>query len=193
MHKSATTDTSTLLSAFLAGDAAARDELPRVLRREVEHLAASIASSDLRRRQLVDDVVGRTWELLLRRQAGSFDPLRGSPLAYMATIVRTATRDVRAQNAYDVRRSRDYRYDVDLTPQRTLEAQPSVPAFDGEVEVDDLLQHAYNDDVAALRGARLIAFDDEALSAAAVQVGLTRFALKRRLATWSDARRVLAA
>jgi hypothetical protein len=175
----------------LAGDAAARDELPRRLRRDVEALAAAIASSDLRRRQLVGDVVGRTWELLLRRRPGSFDPARGTPLAYIATVVRTATRDVRNQNLYDLRRSRDYRDDIDLTPAPSTGLHRPAAAFDGEV--DDLLRQAYGDDPSALQGARMIAFDDATLSVAAADVGLTRFALKRRLVTWSGARHQLAA
>jgi hypothetical protein len=191
VRTSATTHSSDLLCAFLAGDAAARNELPRRLRRDVEALAAAIASSDLRRRQLVDDVVGRTWELLLRRRPGSFDPARGTPLAYIATVVRTATRDVRNQNLYDVRRARDYRDDVDLAPAPGRGVHRPAPAFDADV--DDLLQQAYGDDAAALRGARLIAFHDATLSVAAADVGLTRFALKRRLVTWSAARHQLAA
>lgn len=192
MHTGATDDASTLLCAFLAGEPTARDEFPRVVARDVERLAAAIASHDLRRRQLICDIVGRTWELLLRRRPGSFDPERGTPLAYIATIVRTATRDVREQNVYDVRRSRDYGDDANLTPSPSNQ-DARAPVTDFDTEVDDLLQWAYGDDRAALRGARLIAFHDALLSAAAAEVGLTRFALKRRLATWTESRRFLAA
>jgi hypothetical protein len=189
VQPSTLTDLSATLCAFLEGEATARDQLPRMLKRDLERLAGAIASDDLRRRSLVPDVIGRTWELLLRRGPGSFDPSRGTALAYVASIVRTACRDVRQQNSFELRRSRDYSGETESLPvaSRTPQAIMDV------VAVSDLLARAFGDDTEAQTAARLIAFYDATLSTAAEAVGVSRFVLKRRLSLWSAGKHLLVA
>lgn len=184
------TDLASLLARFLEGERDARRDLPVVAGSDVRRLALVLAPATFCARHLVDDVVNRTWELLLRRGPGSYDSARGTPQAYIATVVRTAVRDVRQQNRFDVGPSRRYRgSELDppaATPRTSL-------AWTDDIDLDGVLQSVLGSCPEALAAARLIAFEDATLTSAALAVGLTRFSLHRRFRALLDRHDFLAA
>lgn len=87
-----------MLSAFLDGHPDARDQMPRFYHDRLLGLARRIAP-DLDEQDLAEDAVQRTWELLLRKRPDSFDPDRGSAIAYLTGVLLNAANDVRAEHA----------------------------------------------------------------------------------------------
>jgi DNA-directed RNA polymerase specialized sigma24 family protein len=180
------TDLADKLSAFLDADAEARHELPVLLESRLRLRARAIAPRDFGPRGLLDDVTSRTWELLLSKPAGSYDPRRSGPMTYVSTVARTAVRDVRAANMVVLRSPRDYT-DVDVNLAASTEGMSdgglaSVPdSVDLEAAMDGLGEQARI-------AARMIAYEDAPLSRAAKRVGLSRFALKRQLQAWAERR-----
>jgi RNA polymerase sigma-70 factor, ECF subfamily len=83
-----------LLAATAAKDQAAFAELYALTRRKLFGVALMV----LRRRDLAEDV---TQEAFIRiwRSAASFDPARGAPMTWMATIVRNLAIDVKRSPA----------------------------------------------------------------------------------------------
>lgn len=178
------TDLHETLSAFMAGDPEARATLPVLLHRRLKARARDLAQ-DLAGRGLVDDVVSRTWELLLRKPAGSYEHERSAPMTYINTIARTAVRDVRSTSQTMLRSVRDCtEIDIDLT-------EPIEPLIDGGFSAVDAAIDLESR-LAALKprarlAARMIAYEGVPLTTAADRVGLSRFALKRQLAGWATA------
>lgn len=175
----------TLLTAFLQADEHARDALPLQIDHALRRTAFRFMPPGYDGRRLVDDVISRTWELLLRKPAGSFDPARGTALAYLATVVRTAVRDVREENAHVVARARDYSSPGVSRRDHAVERRliwAEVEVIDEVVDLATALQEL----PPAVRPAvPLIAVQDSTMVDAAVAVGMTRFALKRRLQRWA--------
>ena len=99
--------TTRLLRDFLAGNPEARDVLPRRLHPYLLWLAGRLAP-DLAEQDLTEDVVQRTWELLLRRGKLDYDHRVCGPMTYLRTIMWTAVRDVRAEHAPPGHRTRRY-------------------------------------------------------------------------------------
>jgi hypothetical protein len=87
-----------LVVGFLAGDAVARDALPRETWTDLFGITGRVAP-DLVARGLGDDVVTEAFRLLLSRSAGHYNPDRGNPWGYLREMVRLAARDVRDREA----------------------------------------------------------------------------------------------
>jgi DNA-directed RNA polymerase specialized sigma24 family protein len=178
------TDLHQTLSAFVAGDLEARAKLPRLIDRRLTGRAKALAP-DLVKRALVDDVVSRTWELVLTKPAGSYDPVRSAPLTYINTIARTAVRDVRSTNQTMVRAPRDYsQVDIDLADQTEPVTDGGILAVDDAIDLECRMAAL---GPRARAAARMIANEGMPLVTAAEHVGLSRFALKRQLARWATA------
>jgi len=79
-----------LLAATAGQDEAAFAELYDATKRKLFGIALTV----LRRRDLAEDVVQEAF-LRIWRRAGSFDPARGMPMTWMATIVRNLAIDVK--------------------------------------------------------------------------------------------------
>lgn len=169
-----------LLAGFLAGDPNAREALPRRIDAPIRRITKRLSPHDFPRRGLVDDVVSRTWELLLRRPEGSFDPTRGNALSYVETIVRTAVRDIRNQHRVPVGRPRDYT--PNETNARPCPPRPRTHTLDSTVEFRDALERQLGHGNPLHAAAMLVALDDTTMTLAATAVGVTRFSLSRRLA-----------
>lgn len=179
-----------LLESFLRGDERARQVFPKKWRRRLRLMALTHA------RELAgqgvyepEDVVQEAYLALLRAPAGSFDPARGKPSAFMRLKVRNA-----------VRVTRD-RYRPAGTPTRAKRPIPNVglqtiaerecdhnaigydQATESRVEQAELIEmalaHADPSTAAAMR-AILTGEADNATEAAAAG-GMSRFALNRRL------------
>jgi DNA-directed RNA polymerase specialized sigma24 family protein len=86
-----------VMQGFLRGDAGAREELPRRFHGRLVQLARRIAP-DLAERGLEEDVVQRMWELLLQRSRLDYDRRLGGVTTYLGAALRTAAKDVRAEN-----------------------------------------------------------------------------------------------
>ncbi len=178
------TDLHETLPAFMAGDPEARATLPVILHPRLKARARALAQ-DLADRGLVDDVVSRTWELLLSKSAGSYDPKRSAPMTYVNTIARTAVRDIRSTSKTVVRSVRDYtEIDIDLTEPIEPLTDGGLPAVDDAVDLESRLAAL---GCRARVAARLIAYEGAPLTTAAERVGLSRFALKRQLTNWATA------
>ncbi|MHB8671993.1 MAG: RNA polymerase sigma factor [Acidimicrobiales bacterium] len=172
------------LSAFVAGDPEARAKLPALIDRRLMSRARALAP-DLVKRALVDDVVSRTWELMLTKPAGSYDPERSAPLTYVNTIARTAVRDVRSTNQTVVRAPRDYsEIEIDLAERTGPLSDGEIPAMDDDIDLERRMAAL---SPRAREAARMIACDGTPLVTAAERVGLSRFALKRQLTRWATA------
>jgi hypothetical protein len=87
-----------VVAGFLAGDPQARESLPRDLREKLLKIAGEVAP-DLKARGLAEDVMQEMFQLLLTRPADHYDPERGSPWAYLRTMVWLAARDIRAKES----------------------------------------------------------------------------------------------
>jgi DNA-directed RNA polymerase specialized sigma24 family protein len=87
-----------LVAGFLAEDPQARECLPRYLGERLLKLVGAVAP-DLKRRGLAEDVAQEMFQLLLTRPAGHYDPERGSPWAYLRTMICLAARDIRAKES----------------------------------------------------------------------------------------------
>jgi hypothetical protein len=183
-----------LLVDALAGDERARGQLFENGERLVHKMAVD-ADEGLRRRGLSGDVVSRTFELLLKRPAGHFDPTRGTVQSYLRSVVATAARDVRAENVEPGVRTRDYWPAWDEQPEpgdrtwnthqlRTSAPEPStdygLARVDTEVSIDQTRV-----DSSLVKAARLIGFDDANMVEAAELTGVNRFMLKRALVVWA--------
>ena len=197
-----------LLLDFIAGRPHARDTLPRLVHHRLVGLARKLAP-DLAERDLDEDVVQRTWELLLRKQPGSFDPERGTAMAYLGAIMYNAAHDVRAEHAPLYGRTRFYRRPT--KPERRRYAGALLRARDAEQSGDDAppweLIPDPHDDIAelecrlhaaeilalaratapatVLRALCLIHDDDLLLAQAARAAGCGRFTLRRQLHAWA--------
>jgi RNA polymerase sigma factor (sigma-70 family) len=180
------TNLNEILSAFVGGDREAIADLPALIDRPIRRRARALAP-DLVDRALVDDVVSRTWELLLTKVTGSYDPDRSAPITYVNTIARTAVRDVRSTSQTVVRAPRDYSA---IEPERKL-TKRTEPVSDGGISaVDDAIDLELRLEVLSPRAreaARMIAYDGAPFITAAERVGLSRFALKRQLTGWAAA------
>jgi DNA-directed RNA polymerase specialized sigma24 family protein len=195
-----------LLIGFLAGDSDARAQFPGRLGSRIRATAVRIAY-DLKQRGLIDEVVQQAYMLLLRRPAGHFDPSRGSAPAYLYQIVRSAARDVRAQNpppgaTTRPRRDEDGEF-VPADPPLTLdqvvsageEAVTLAETIVADTDVEDLVlgvlgARALLDLVPQqappwLREALAQIAAGDTLSEAAAQVGQSRFAMRRAINHWA--------
>ena len=83
-----------LLAATAAKDQAAFAELYEVTKRKLFGIALMV----LRRRDLAEDVMQEAF-IRIWRNAASFDPARGMPITWMATIVRNLAIDVKRSPA----------------------------------------------------------------------------------------------
>ncbi len=179
-------DLSALLMAFLQADEHARNELPARVDQPLRRRASRLMPPNFDGRQLVDDVISRTWELLLRKPAGSFDPSRGTPLVYLSTVLRTAMRDVRDENAQVVTRARDYSSDgVDTGNLAAIDPHAASREFDLVDQGVDLAAALVAAPPSVREAVTLIAFGDITMISAATTVGMSRFSLKRRLHRWA--------
>jgi hypothetical protein len=91
-----------LLVAFLAGSHAARESFPRRVHQAMIAQAGMIARSRapiLLKWDVVEDVVQRTWEILLQMPAGSYDPAQCSVVTFLRCVLRRAIADVCASYA----------------------------------------------------------------------------------------------
>lgn len=189
-------DLADQLVGFLTGDEAARCQLVPRLTPWLYRRAKVLAPPDFEARGLLDDVVSHTWELLLRRRPDAFDPARGGPIGYIASLLRTSVRDIR-----DLHRRAGgpvRHYEVDEPCQRpALESPPGAKRPAPDVlhdkvfsEMDSLL-----DLEASLNGfsghlvaaVKRIGFEDMTMVTTARDVHATRFALKRQLSKWATA------
>jgi DNA-directed RNA polymerase specialized sigma24 family protein len=178
------TDLHQTLSAFMAGDPEARAALPVLLHDRLKARARALAQ-DLSDRHLVDDVVSRTWELVLSKPAGSYHPQRSAPMTYLNTIARTAVRDVRSTSQTVVRSVRDYtEIDIDLPDLIEPLTDGGLAAVDDAIDLESRMAAL---GPRARVAARMIAYEGAALTTAAERVGLSRFALKRQLTSWATA------
>lgn len=168
-----------LLVRFLAGDVQARTTLPSLISATLRAHARRLSPADFSRRGLLDDVVSHTWELLMQRPAGAFEPARASAETYLATIVRTAVRDIRSQSGYEVGPRRRYaeRCDTD-SPSRVSIRECHLQS---PVDLDDTMTRLLGHNTDLLRAARMIAFHHATGTTAARVVGITRFTLVRKL------------
>jgi DNA-directed RNA polymerase specialized sigma24 family protein len=160
----------------------------------------------LHRRELAGDAVSRAFELLMSRPADSFDPARGTALSYIRTVVRTAVRDVRAENTQAGVRTRDYGARADDDQPKTdngtwnthqlREIPPERSADGGLEEMADTIavEDSLADSPVTARAIRLIGWDGYSMGEAADATDVNRFFLKRRLAVWAnaDGREILA-
>jgi DNA-directed RNA polymerase specialized sigma24 family protein len=87
-----------VVAGFLAGNPQDRESLPRDLGEKLLKIAGEVAP-DLKARGLAEDVVQEMFQLLLTRPADHYDPERGSPWAYLRTIIWLAARDIRAKES----------------------------------------------------------------------------------------------
>jgi DNA-directed RNA polymerase specialized sigma24 family protein len=149
-------------------------------------------------RGLAEDVVSRAFELLVSRPAGSFDPARGTALSYVRNIVRTAARDVRAENTQAGTKTRDYGPKVDDQPHsgdgvwnthqlREGRPEPITESGVDEVEIRVSVDESLADSPVTAQAVRLIGWDGNSVSEAAEVTGVNRFFLKRRLVVWANA------
>jgi hypothetical protein len=124
--------------------------------------------------------------------------MSGTALSYIRTIVRTAARDVRAENAQAGTRTRDYGPTADdqsesgdgTSNTHQLREQRPDPIGDddfGDVEVTIAVDESLADSPVTAHAIRLIGWDGYSLSEAADVTGTNRFFLKRRLVVWANA------
>lgn len=167
-------DLSPVITAFLEGHRP--DQNVAKILTTISGLAPRIATRDLVKRGLLEDVVSRTVELLLRRPAGHFDSSRGTGETYLATLVRTAVRDVRAESQWAIGHRRDYsEVTVEIIDdEETCELESDVALL---THLNDRLNGAPG----LVVGASLIAIDDFSVVSAAAAVGLSRHQLVRGL------------
>lgn len=186
-----------LLTGFLDGDARSQLRLVQQLGPWLARLAERMAPHDFRTRGLIDDVVNRTWELLVRRPAGAFDPTRGTAKMYLTGLLRNAVRDVRDASRRVVGPARDYTV-LDLTDDASQKSRSAILAA-GSLDksfdtVDNMLWlDSIRADSEVGRAVTALAFTDEPFNAVAEAVGLSRFVLKRRLVRWAEKELVAAA
>ena len=196
------------LFAFQQGDPHARETLPtnKSFKKKLLNLARQEAgdlSSDL-----LDDVVQRTWELLLRPNLKHFDPNRGTANAYLKQVTKRAATDVRAEYTPPGQRTRVYKDNVgeivSQIPSLSLDAElqnsaeevftlhdiipNSTDLFDAFLiknEVEQLLELARTTGSNEIHQAlNLIYYQDINLTQSAQAVELHRSTLRRHLDRW---------
>jgi DNA-directed RNA polymerase specialized sigma24 family protein len=194
-----------LLQAFLAGDPIARNTLPRVAERYLIVIVRRLDPAlpeDLR-----GEVVNQALLNLLRQDAGSYRPARGSAGTFLGLMVRNALRQVRAMYAPPGqptrRRQRKSGVSKPEAPLVAITAQPPEDTVDGQeptapddiaaleiqLDVEALLQRAAAD---VAEGLRRVYLDEEPMQDAAEAMGMSRFALSRKLARFAESVRAAA-
>jgi hypothetical protein len=200
-------ESAALLTGFLAADPDARTQFPARLGGRLRATAARIAP-DLKQRELIDEVVQQAYLLLLRRPAGHFDPDRGSTAAYLYQILRSAVRDIRAENPSPgattrPRRDEDGEYvpaDPPLTLDQVISAGEEVITLAETIvadvaDVEDLVlgvvgAQALLDLVPPeapdwLRETLALIAAGDTISESADEVGPSRFAVRRAINHWA--------
>lgn len=196
------------LFAFQQGDPHFRETLPLQLNEKLLKWTAKEAGdlpSDLH-----EDVIQRTWELLLRPDLKRFDPNRGSANAYLRQVVKRAATDVRAEYTPPGQRTRLFKVSneeiIGQTPALSLDAQ--LENSDDEIFAlhdiipapGDLFEEFLKQDEAqwflelAMVSAsleisealNLIYYQEMTLTEAAQQVQVHRSTLRRRVDRWVD-------
>jgi hypothetical protein len=186
-----------LIEGFLAGDPAARAELPR---RFGDQLLAMVRVLDrsLARRGLDEDVVQHVYLLLLTRPLDHFDRTRCDGVGgYLKSMVRLAVRDIRVQHAPPGARTREWASESDRE-----EAMSQAVVRHGEPLVDDaaaelaedvalarvvsktIIDHVSSSAPAWLPGLLGLIVEGLTITEAAVAVGQSRFAVRRALCRW---------
>lgn len=198
------------LVAFQQGDPHTRETLPadKLFKKKLLNLACREAeglSFDL-----LEDVVQRTWELLLRPNLKRFDPNRGSATVYLRQVVKRAATDVRAENTPPGQRTRLYKDSnaeiIAQTPAWSLDARlenlddeiftlhdiihaPGDPfeQFHKQEEVQWFLELAMVSASHEISEAmNLIYYHEMTLTEVAQQVQVHRSTLRRRIDRWID-------
>ena len=117
-----------LVSGFLAGDTKTRQKLARTMeerfRKQLLKMVGEVAP-DLARLDHSKDVVQQTYELLVRKPEGHFDPTRGTAGDYFKVLMRNAAQPVRAAHTPPGQRTRAYRVSSDTTRKGPQEGYPS--------------------------------------------------------------------
>ena len=209
MPRTASTFDAVLL-AFQQGDPHVRETLPvsKSFKKNLLDLACREAG-DLPF-DILEDVIQRVWELLLRPDLQRFDPNRGSAAAYLRQVVKRAATDVRAENSPPGQRTRlykDYEGQVIIqTPARSLEARlgkiddeiftlhdiiptPGDPfeQFHKQEEAKWFLELATVSASPEISEAlNLIYYREMTLTEAAQEVQVHRSTLRRRIDRWLD-------
>ena len=185
-----------LIVGFLAGDAHAREALPRELGELLTKIAGEVAP-DLRIRGLAADVVQEMFRILLTRPAGHYDPDRGSPWAYLRVMLQLAARGVREQEAVAGTPRRPKR-DADGEPGIVVAPVPiqdAVVPDDGIECVEDIviswvvtaefLNGVPDDAPVWLRRALSLVVEGLTITQTAKAVEVSRFTLRRALGRWA--------
>jgi hypothetical protein len=201
-----------LLKAFLEGNPDARDKLPRRYHDTLLSMArrrAAYAAPSLRGLDAIEEIAQRVWELLLRRPPGHFDPNRQTPEEYFATLIRIATRDVRAiyPRPGQPTRSRGAKRNVVVRSWPTLfvkeDQRGQAPAADpigaaadptddyalilNKIVAIQLIELAVETAPPGVAVALAYIYEDDmGITAAAPAAGLSRFTLRRYLDAWAD-------
>lgn len=184
-----------LVLGFLAGDADARDALPRELGKRLLWAAGRLAP-DLRKRELHEDVVQQMYLLLLKRPEDHFDPDRGTAWSYLETQLRLAARDVRSDEALAGEARRPARGETgefpDTPPPLPLQEVPE-PRDGSELPEDQVLARlaagALGDAVQGeappwVGSALILLAEDRTITETAEALRITRFTLRRSLIRW---------
>jgi DNA-directed RNA polymerase specialized sigma24 family protein len=196
------------LCAALRGDHAALTRLVSRYQRKLETRTKRKAP-DLKVFGRTEDAVSRTWELLLKRKPGSFDPSVVRAKTYLYQLLRVAIRDVRAEHATPGQPTRlapiaddDHESATMIWPVALEDIAHDESTFhiDEVLGVHDDLEHLLDDLVAEelLRRADLTApelvrtglravHDDElTMTEAAAATGRHRTTLRRAIDRWVD-------
>lgn len=183
-------DLDVLLRGFLAGNRAAREQLPRVADRYVRKIARRLAS-DLPE-DIQEEVVNQAFENLVRQKPSAYRPGRGSPGTFLKFMVRAAARQVRASYTPpgQVTRVRRRKTGVATTAVRAVlcldelnetdlpSTQDALAAVEAKHDVEALLRLATR---TAARALRQVYLDERPMESAAADAGVTRFKMSRQI------------
>lgn len=148
---------------------------------------------------VIPEVLGETWTLLLARPVGDFDPARGSAKAYLYGLMQNAAKAVRALYAAPgkPRRERSLAHPIASAQEAQTTAPQEVPELpleeytdagraasrlEAHLDVESILEAA---PPAVARALLLIHGEGETLDEAARRQGLRRQQLGRELRTFS--------
>jgi DNA-directed RNA polymerase specialized sigma24 family protein len=192
-----------LLEAFLAGETQARDELPRRMQGFLMQTARRFAPEATRTHVYnPEDIVQETFRLLLGKDAGAFDPAKGSVETFLTLLLRNAVKNVRASFAPPGRTTRAEN-DPKSGPRETVSLEAAVPGrkeksrltvaevfadesmdvaaqFESREIIEKICHHVEAPVAAAIE--LFCSGEAETWTAAAEAVNMKRWTLSRRLA-----------
>ena len=186
-----------LVVGFLAGDAHAREALPREVWADLLGIARRVAP-DLTARGLGDDIVTEAYRLLLTRSAGHYNPDRGDPWGYLREMVRLAARDVHDREApagmpRRPRRDAEGEMDPAALPVPLEEEQAvgdAVEDFEdrvlGAIMVASFIDAVPAEAPAWLSAALSLAVEGLSVTETADALQVSRFQLRRALNRWAQ-------